>query len=676
MTGLEPHPILRLPSAEEARRIGPERCQQWLNERARRMVLEQTDPLRFGFKPEIWNVVDDLLVDGNTVVLDLTRIATLCPDGRAPEDLIDVPIEIRAAAEVRIGGSKRSSKSEYAGRKCIEVECARNAARGWSFADTGPISIARQQPIFWRYLPIEVKRMARDSGKAKAGVTLNVSYKQKTGFAEGSFVLGNASQHWFKNYEQDVENMEGDQLDIVWFDELRNPVLLKNIRYRMGDRGGIIIATFTSFDENYAAIDSEYDTGAKTVLEVPAELLPLKDKDGEPTGKFEKVPRIRVAGPGSEGNQRANTVYFHITDNPYYGVTANPKPGEKMLTGKERFYRLLRGATRERILANAYGILLRSNRNKFPEFNEAVHVIDPDQVETTGSNYHVADPCDGRNWAMLWARLLPRVVVLPNGKELHPWRIYREWPSYSPTNYQNTSPSAYIPGIGDPGPWALPGEPADGVRGPAQNPFGFGLTRIAQEILRCEGHPEQRDAAAGSSATAAENKKSDEPWWKGKRRAGLPHSPDVRNRYEPSDESEVEEIVDRYIDSRYSAGPTLTKEAQTTLRDQMSEVGLEFLAASGKEIMEGVELIHELLDYDQDVRIGQWSPRLGRINEPLLKISRNCPNVIYALKTWTNLDKGHGAVKDFIDLLRYLALADVDYIGSDALISTAGGARY
>jgi hypothetical protein len=53
----------------------------------------------------------------------------------------------------------------------------------------------------------------------------------------------------------------------------------------MGDRGGIIIATFTSIDENYTGIVNEYDMGSRTVLEVPAELLPIKDETGKQIGR-------------------------------------------------------------------------------------------------------------------------------------------------------------------------------------------------------------------------------------------------------------------------------------------------------------------------------------------------------------------------------------------------------
>jgi hypothetical protein len=650
------------------------------------MAAEKSDPFTCGYEPPMWGLVDDLLVDGNTVILDVSRLEKL--GAKAPQ--VDVPREIAGAPEIYIAGANRSSKSEYGGKKIHKVLRNRDNARTWSFADTGPISIARQQPIFWRYMPLEIKKLAANTGKARQGAVLNISYKQKTGFAEQSFVLPNGSQHWFKNYEQDIENVEGDQLDAIWLDELRNIELLRTLRGRMIDRGGIIIVTFTAIDENYTAVVNEYERGARTVFEVDAKMLPIKrpriesgkqesrnlgisagrnpmpihQKDPAAAGSpaefhfpvpvlaeagsgarpleksseareskrvgagglptpdsrgwendfevigYEKVPRIKVAGPGTDGNQRANIVYFHITDNPYFGYDASmsrTKGSKAPLFGEERFYRAYRGATRSKILSRVYGILTTTSSQQFPKFSDAVHVVEPERVPRQGTNFLVVDPCDGRNWFMIWIRVDAR------GR----WYVYREWPSTG-------HPGAYIPGIGDPGPWTLPGQPADGVRGPAQSPFGFGLERYIQEILRLEGK---------------------------------------------------EHIQERWMDSRYAANPTVTKEGSTTHIEQLSELGMEFLAASGKEIAEGTGLINDKLDYDGEVKLGQFSPTMARLNEPKLFISRNCANTIYSLREWTGKDKQHGACKDPIDVMRYATLAGLDYIGEDAY-SWRGGGSY
>jgi hypothetical protein len=135
----------------------------------------------------------------------------------------------------------------------------------------------------------------------------------------------------------------------------------------------------------------------------------------------------------------------------------------------------------------------------------------------------------------------------------------------------------------------------------------------------------------------------------------------------------AEIILERWMDSRYGSSPTVTKEGSLTLIEQMSELGVEFLAASGKEIEEGTTLVNDLLDYDEETQLGEFSSRLARINEPRLFISEACPNTIYAVREWTGKDKQHGSCKDPIDVLRYAALANLDYIGQEAYVWTGGG---
>lgn len=100
-------------------------------------------------------------------------------------------------------------------------------------------------------------------------------------------------------------------------------------------------------------------------------------------------------------------------------------------------------------------------------------LADPEDWSEDGSGtlYQFVDPCSGRNWFMCWVR----VDRAPSGKRY--W-IYREWPC----------PGKYVPGVGDMGVWAEPGDKHDGVRGPAQNPRRWGIQRYKGETMRLEGH--------------------------------------------------------------------------------------------------------------------------------------------------------------------------------------------
>jgi len=206
---------------------------------------------------------------------------------------------------------------------------------------------------------------------------------------------------------------------------------------------------------------------------------------------------------------------------------------------------------------------------------------------------------------MLWAALFP------NGKKL----IFREWPSFGHAG-------AYIQGVGDPGPWAIAGDAHDGVRGEAQDGFGFGLARYKEEILEKE---------------------------------------------------DGEEVRERWMDSRYGNAPQQEREGSKTLIEQMLELEMEFLAAtSEKTILNtndgSIDMINSLLYYDTRLKIGEFNPTTSRANEPQLLISELCPNTIYALKNWTGKDGQKGACKDPIDDLRMLVLSPIEFQGQEAYL--------
>ena len=175
----------------------------------------------------------------------------------------------------------------------------------------------------------------------------------------------------------------------------------------------------------------------------------------------------------------------------------------------------------------------------------------------------------------------------------------------------------YIEGVGYAGEWALPdGRLLDGRAGPAQANFGFGLQRYKEEILRLENG---------------------------------------------------EEIFERWMDSRYGHSKLLGKESQSTLIDDMASLDMHFTATPGDSIDEGVAMINDMLSYNPEKPI-------DAINQPRLYIAESCKNTIYALQTYTGADKKLGAVKDWIDILRYICLSDAMFIDGGSMKSRGGGA--
>jgi hypothetical protein len=168
------------------------------------------------------------------------------------------------------------------------------------------------------------------------------------------------------------------------------------------------------------------------------------------------------------------------------------------------------------------------------------------------------------------------------------------------------------------GEWALPSEKSDGRPGPAQKQgAGMGLTEIKEHILTLE---------------------------------------------------DGEEIAERYIDPRAAGSPVIIKEGGTTLLQLLDEepCAIYFTPAAGLRLEEGVSIINDWFSYDQNQEI-------SAINQPKLFISDECHNLMWCLREWTGLDNEKGASKDPIDALRYIAVMQPDYGGSDSYRAIGGG---
>jgi hypothetical protein len=291
-------------------------------------------------------------------------------------------------------------------------------------------------------------------------------------------------------------------------------------------------------------------------------------------------------------------VYFHTQDNPFGNYEAMKLQ--------------LAGESREKILMRAYGVATKAMAGRFTKFNDRVHVIPDARVPKEGTNYQFIDPCSGRNWFMGWVRVDAR------GRRI----IYREWPCAR----------RYIEGVGWPGPWAVPsGKKADGEPGDAQKSFGFGLKRYRDEILRMEGHK-----PTGATHTT---------------RGG-----DVLTSFEKT--AETEKIEERWMDSRFANAKILSaREEPLTLIEEMERLEMEFLETAPQKglIDDGVDLVNDLLDYDV-------TRPIGADNEPMLYIAESCENIIYALHEWTGKDGQKGATKDPIDIVRWVAGTELDFM--------------
>ena len=179
-----PHPVHPLVTQDMASAIleqedGEKKLREVLEKREEIIRLEEADPYRFGFEPDHWKHSREL---------------------------------VKKSDELAILGGNRSGKTEFCAKMTVEKMLEIPKARVWSFHTTHQSSLQVQQPAVYKYLPVEYRNIK------KSKVT-NVSYTQKNGFSDNTFVLPNGSQCTFMNYAQNRQVIEGNGVDQVWVDE-------------------------------------------------------------------------------------------------------------------------------------------------------------------------------------------------------------------------------------------------------------------------------------------------------------------------------------------------------------------------------------------------------------------------------------------------------------------------
>ena len=77
---------------------------------------------------------------------------------------------------------------------------------------------------------------------------------------------------------------------------------------------------------------------------------------------------------------------------------------------------------------------------------------------------------------------------------------------------------------------------------------------------------------------------------------------------------------------------------------------------AGSDENEGLTLVNELLDWDQD------QPLMPVVNQPHLFVCEDCQQVRWMFENFTGRGGEKGACKDPADLVRYMALAKLEYV--------------
>ena len=630
-----------------------------VDERARLIDDEQRDPYRHGYEPAIWRETD-------------WRLAELRVQKPGEPVILGV-----------LGGNG-GGKSRYVAHRFDVAMVENDGCLAIQLALDEDGSREVPQNYIYEYLPQEFRT---GTGKLKKTVTAKLAYNKVNGFTDNTFGLPNGSRAMFKFYGGgDVNAMEGLRPWMVWADEMvptdwvrascrrlmthaeRSHEVVPALRRALAERAkilavppdqwqpgamqaaldecwrvhlrphlaklfiGVCVVSFTP-KNGYTRTVAMLTNDGVPLHEVEAELLP-KTKDGVVIG-YEKVPRVLL-----NDAENAIVVFFHTYDNPFGG---NWEAQKKDLAKRSREERLWR----------AYGVATKIAGVQLPKLNRAAHVRPYLQMLREGTWYHIVDPCsDGRNWAMAWAKVSPN----PAGDPII-W-FHREWPQ--PNDWIEAG------GVGNPGMWAVieDGGKADGKkkssenrtdgqRGPAQTNWGFGFEQYASEIKRVENELLKRERRIAGHADWEQSE------------GGI---------YIPSG--------CRIMDSRAANTETMLHGESLTLIQMMDDYGLRFYPAgrdSGAEagqthVREGVAMINHRLFYDEDnVELIELPGELTADGKPMmvyafhgrgptLFFSEECVNMLFCAQNWTGLGGGSNPLKDFIDLIRYLVIANPKHV--------------
>ena len=137
-----------------------------------------------------------------------------------------------------------------------------------------------------------------------------------------------------------------------------------------------------------------------------------------------------------------------------------------------------------------------------------------------------------------------------------------------------------------------------------------------------------------------------------------------------------EEVYRRIIDSRFGGAEVPSdKTGQTPIimleQDDFDEEGnmvapgMVFFPAPGGQIEDGIQVINDMLDYDEGASVSM-------MNAPRYYISETCEQSIYAYAEYTGMDGLKGALKDVIDPDRYMFKDGIHHFDPVAFAATGG----
>lgn len=253
-----------------------------------------------------------------------------------------------------ICGGNRSSKTTGVAKKIID-KCISSKLRIWACAETFSDSVNIQQRKIWELLPKKETRYCY--------------YDDVNGFRNRKLIFKTGSIINFKSYDQGRESFQGDDCDVIWFDEEPPLDIYKECRMRLIDRNGKLIISMTSLKGMTELVQEIYEDA--DIIE--SQYAPLVG---------ETLPRTL-----RKGNVHIYTLWS--TENNYIN--------------QDRLLEETKLMTKQEIKSRIYGIPTSLSGRIYPMFNRNIHVIPPNRIpKSKVTLYHVLDPHDRKPWAMQW----------------------------------------------------------------------------------------------------------------------------------------------------------------------------------------------------------------------------------------------------------------------------------
>src|SRR5438477_7996629 len=159
---------------EELTDLPPDEAQAYLLMRKNRILQSEADPLKHGYVPEIWKMVDE----------QIAQLRAKFPTG---------------VLKIIIWGGNRSGKTRKASNYVLQDIVKNEGHRWWCCDSTEAMARTNQMRLLWEQMPQEWRNLDRDQ-------ITDMRYSLSDGFPKNTFVTPKKSEVSFKFYSMDVAN--------------------------------------------------------------------------------------------------------------------------------------------------------------------------------------------------------------------------------------------------------------------------------------------------------------------------------------------------------------------------------------------------------------------------------------------------------------------------------------